>query len=155
MLRIAILFLGSGLGFAQAADSYSRTMMGMDPALNEGAMALRLGDFEVGVRLTLGGLDSLLTQRDRAGALSNLCAGYVGAEEFAKALESCDQALEIYARNWRIYNNRALALLGLGRVAAAREDVEKGLALNPDSASLAKVSNMIEKQLRSQIVAMN
>ncbi len=155
ILRIAIIFLGAGLLAAQAGDSSSRTTIGMDPGLNEGAVALRLGDFEAGVRLILGGLESTLTLRDRANALSNLCAGYVGAEQFVKALESCDRALELSARNWRIYNNRALALLGLGRIAAAREDVEKGLALNPDSVTLARVAGLIDKQFRGRVVTAN
>lgn len=155
MLRITVIFLWTGLITIQAAEPVSHTVIGTDPSLTAGAHALRMGDFEEGLSLTIEGLNSTMTMtlRDRAGALSNLCAGYLGIGQYVKALESCDQALELNDRNWRIYNNRALALLGAGRIVAARDDLEKGLALNPDSSTLARVAVLIDAQARSRVVA--
>jgi len=153
MFRLTLLFLCSGLVSIQAAEPVHRTIFGLDPALQDGAFALRMGNYEEGLSLTLAGLDSVVTRRNKVNALSNLCAGYVGIEEFVKALEYCDQALELNDRNWHAYNNRALALLGIGLVVAARDDLEKGFALNPDSATLAKVARMVNEQERRQLVA--
>ncbi len=152
MLRITAIFLCTGLITIQAAGPENRMIIGMDPALSAGSDALRSGDYQEGLDLTLDGLNSTLTLRDRASALSNLCAGYLGMGDNANALEACDKALEFNARNWRIYNNRALALLGVGRIAAALGEVEKGLALNPDSQTLAKVARLIDVQASHRLV---
>lgn len=153
MLRITAAFLFSGLIAVQAEDPVNQTIIGADPSLSAGADALRNGRFEEGVSLTLDGLDAVKTARNRASALSNLCAGYLGIREFAKALQACDRALEFNAQNWRIYNNRALALLRTGHIVAARADLEKGLALNPDSPTLAKVAGLIHAQAGSRMLA--
>ncbi len=152
LLRITVLFLCSGLVSIQAAESFSHKIIGTDPSLQEGARALLAGDFETGLSLTLDGLNSPLSVRKRASALSNVCAGYLGARQFAKALNACDQALEFNDRNWHVYNNRALALLGVGRIGAAQDDLAKGLALNPDSLTLAKVADLIAEQANSRII---
>ena len=153
MLRTATIFLCAGLVSVQADESINHTIIGTDPSLSAGAFALRTGQFEEGVNLTLDGIDSVMTSHDRASAFSNLCAGYLGTRQFVKALEACDKALDFNDRNWRIYNNRALALLNTGRINAAREDLEKGFAINPDSPTLAKVAEMIDSQAGSQVIA--
>jgi len=155
MLRLTAIFLCTGLFVVQAAEPMSQMIIGTNPDLSDGATAMRFGDYEDGLRLTREGLNSTLTLRDRASALSNLCAGHLGLGQFVEALESCDKALALSDQNWRIYNNRALALLGTGRIVAARDDVEKGLALNPDSSLLARSANLIEARARSRIVARN
>jgi len=153
MLRITVIFLWIGLGVIQAAEPVNQTIIGTNPSLSAGAHALRIGDFDEGLTLTLDGLNFALTLRDRASAFSNLCAGYLGTRQYDKAMEACDKALEINDQNWHIYNNRALALLNTGRIVAARDDLEKGLALNPKSPSLAKVAGLIDAQTRSRVVA--
>ncbi|MAF83631.1 MAG: tetratricopeptide repeat protein [Gammaproteobacteria bacterium] len=154
MLRLILLLLGTGLITIQAEEPVNQTIIGSNPFLSAGAYALRSGDFEEGLSLTLQGLNTVRTLRDRVSAFNNLCAGYLGLGQFTKALESCDRALELNDRNWRIFNNRALALLGVGRIAAAREDLEKGLAFNPDSPTLAKVASLIEaKELSKAVTA--
>ncbi len=151
MIRLTLIFLCSGLVSIQAEEGFIRTTFGIDPALTAGADALRVGDYEEGVNLILEGLNSTVSRRNKVRALSNLCAGYVGIKQFTKALESCDQALELDARNWHVYNNRALALLGVGLVVAARNDLEKGMALNPYAATLEQVARLIDAQEREQL----
>jgi len=155
MLRLTVIFLCSGLFVIQAAEPMSQMIIGTNPNLSDGATALRFGDYEEGLRLTLDGLSSVLTLRDRARALSNLCAGYLGLGQFVEALEACDKALELSDRNWRTYNNRALALLGTGRLVAARVDVDKGQVLNPDSSLLGKTASLIEAREQRQLIAGN
>jgi len=152
LLRITTIFLCAGLITIQAEESIHQTTIGTDPSLSAGVFALRMGNYEEGVSLILDGMDSAMTSRNRASAFNNLCAGYVGIRKFIKALEACNKALAINDRNWRIYNNHALALLNAGRIVAARDALEKGLALNPDSPTLAKVADMIDTQARSRVV---
>ncbi len=152
LLRIIVVFLCTGLITIQAADSVSQTTIGMDSTLSAGARALLAGDFEAGLDLTLDGLNAPMSARKRASALSNVCAGYLGTRQFSEALEACDKALALSDQNWHVYNNRALALLGVGRIAAARADLEKGLTLNPDALTLAKVGRLIAEQMHRRVV---
>ena len=153
MLRTATMFLCTGLLTIQAGDYINQMNIGLDPSLSAGEFALRSGHYEEGLALTLAGIDSVKTSRDRAGAFNNLCAGYLGTRQFPQALEACNKALDFNDRNWRIYNNRALVLLNTGRIKAARDDLEKGLAINPGSPTLARVAAMIDAQASSQYVA--
>jgi len=138
--------------FAGAPDAENVTVLGPNPYLSEGADALRFKNFDEGVRLTLQGLKYETSRRNRALALSNLCAGYVALEKYQQALESCDAALLLRPRLWRAFNNRALAYLGQNRLAAARRDVEQGLAINPNSKTLDESSDLIRQ--RSEKVTM-
>jgi len=134
-------------------ESASVAVFGTDPDLSAGATALRLGDFEAGIRLTLLGLKHAPSPRNRASGFSNLCAGYVGAHQYDKAIEACDAALKISRNNWHIYNNRALALLGLGRVAEARRDHATGLVLKPAAATLEQVGSLIDARAAEGVLA--
>ena len=150
-LGLFVFWLPGHVLFAQQ----SSTVLGSNPSLVDGAMALQMRNYETGLRLTQDGLKSAASNRDRTSAYSNLCAAHVGLQNYSAAIEACDKALELNDRNWRIYNNRALALLGAGQVAAAREAMEKGLALNPDSVTLQKVADLIEAREGRQIVSQN
>ena len=112
---IALLFF---LGIAPSSMSIaeetpdSRTVLGQRNAkLADGAQALRDGDAEEGIRLTLLGLAAAQGRRERQAALGNLCAGYLLLRQFDEAIDYCDQALEESDRNWRVYNNRSLVYL--------------------------------------------
>ena len=129
------------------ADEQFRTVIG--PAnvdLSDGAEALRSGDAEAGVKLTERGMGVARNARERYAALSNLCAGYVMLRDYKTAMHYCDLAIEHNKRNWRAYNNRALAFLKSGNSAAAEQDLESGLALNPNSSSLRKVKELIAQE---------
>ena len=128
MLRrtwIAVTGVALLSGPASHADNGASTIVGVNPRLSEGAYALEFGNYDEGVRLTLEGLRSSVRPRDRVGALSNLCAGYVGLQDYQAALRYCNRALRIDEKNWHAYNNRSLAYLGLGNTAAAQRDLEK------------------------------
>ena len=121
MLRrtwIAVTGVALLSGPASHADDTANTVIGVNPRLSEGAYALEFGNYDEGIRLTLEGLRSSVRPSDRVGALSNLCAGYVGLQEYDSALRYCNRALRIDEKNWHAYNNRSLAYLGLGNTAA-------------------------------------
>ena len=133
------------------ADDLGRSVLGADPDLSQGAWALQMGQYDEGTRLTQEGLKGPIRGKDKVAALSNLCAGYVGLERFEEAITVCSLALESNPRHWRAYNNRAIAWLGMGRLQDARADVEAGLALNPDSSKLARVSAMLAERTQNDL----
>ncbi|HHQ14578.1 MAG TPA: tetratricopeptide repeat protein [Chromatiales bacterium] len=126
------------------AEPGSHTVFGPDPALVDGARALQLRDFDTGIELTLEGLAATVDPADRAAALSNLCAGYVGTKQYERALQACDAALAIRPLNWRTWSNRALAWLGKGQLVQARRDLEAGLRIAPEAHALQEVAERLE-----------
>ena len=144
--RTWIAVAGAALlsGPAGHADDTAKTVIGVNPRLSEGAYALEFGNYEEGIRLTLEGLRATVRPNDRVGALSNLCAGYVGIQDYASALRYCNRALDLDERNWHAYNNRSLAYLGLGNTSAAERDLKKGLEINPEARTLNEVKARIE-----------
>ena len=144
---IALLFF---LGIAPSSMSIaeetpdSRTVLGQrNVKLADGAQALRDGDAEEGIRLTLLGLAAAQGRRERQAALGNLCAGYLLLRQFDEAIDYCDQALEESDRNWRVYNNRALIYLELKRFDDAEADIARGQELAPNAKSLKVVKGML------------
>ena len=92
--------------------------------LYEGAQLLIRGKYEEGIRRTRLGLDIANNDRERQAGLSNLCAGYLRLKEYEVALEYCNQALQINARNWRALSNRALVNIMLEQYTAAERDID-------------------------------
>jgi tetratricopeptide (TPR) repeat protein len=140
---------------AYASDPESVTVIGVNKDLSDGARALQMGDFEEGLRLTIAGLRFESSARNRAGGLSNLCAGYTAVKQYAEAIDSCNEALKIDDQNWHAYNNRALAYLGQGEIDAAKRDLQDGLRLNADSRKLFQVAEMIEARERPPPLAID
>ena len=149
MKLVGVLILAASCLVASQATASSSTV-GTPAGLTEGAAAILAGDYQRGVELTLQGLAEVPGTRDRAAGLSNLCAGLVGLREYAEALRRCDQSLALNDSNWRTWNNRAAALLGLGLVSRAITDIERGLAINPDSATLQQTLKIARSRLEDR-----
>ena len=98
--RVALLLTGLLLAAAAPADEayQSRTILGTQPDLAEGARALQLRQFEEGVRLTLQGLKLEVSRRQRASGLSNLCAGYAALQRYDGHRQKTAEALGIGVR---------------------------------------------------------
>ena len=147
MVRIAVLVAVFSwialIGAPVHADNDNRMRLGADPNLTDGATALSIGNYGEGIRLTELGLDAPPARNNRSAAMSNLCAGFAGTQEYQRALAHCTAALELDDHNWQAYNNRALAYLKLGDLAAARQDVNHGLEINPESGQLKRVQKLI------------
>ena len=133
----------ANISFAEQTPD-SKTVIGPRNAnLSDGANALKGGDIEKGVRLTLLGLESAHGRRERTAALANLCAGYMLLGQLDESLGYCDQAIVVNNRNWRAYNNRALVYLELNRFDEAEADVIRGQELAPNAKSLKVVKGML------------
>lgn len=147
MLPGVLLALGAG----EAVLADSSVTFGVSPELAAGAEALRRGQFEVGIALTQSGLEQFVTSEDRAGGLSNLCAGYIGLRKYDIAVVHCSAALQLRPR-WQAYSNRALAYLSKGLIRLAERDCQEGLVLNPDSELLLRVKGLVEEAVRRRPV---
>lgn len=125
------------------SNEESKTVLGpSNMNLYDGANALKAGNGEDGVRLTLLGLQFASGPREEKIAHANLCAGYVLVNQPQSALEHCNWVLDKDPVHWRTYNNRALAYLRLERFDEAEEDIQKGQALRPGSENLKIIKGM-------------
>jgi tetratricopeptide (TPR) repeat protein len=135
---------------ADPADVQGRTVLGTNPLLSDGAAALLSGQWARGIELTQMGLTGAVSQEEKAAALSNLCAGFTALKKYERALEHCDQSLALDDAQWRAWQNRAAALLGLGRIEECLQDIQRGLQLNPDSEALQKTLAIARDQEKLQ-----
>ena len=142
---------------ALAQNSRSQSVFGADPNLSDGALALRLGDFEEGIRLTLAGLRSPAgkahSARTRSSAHNNLCAGYVLAGRFQDALENCDEAIRLKKNNWQAYSNRAVLHALTGRLKRAAEDIGQAKRINPDARRLIEAEQFLQERAAARAQA--
>lgn len=152
--RAVIVTVAAGTALCSAAaaeplSSGSNTVIGPNVLLSDGAEALMKGQWQRGIELTKMGLTFAISQEDKAAAYANLCAGYGALKQYQRALENCDQSLAITQDNWRAWQNRAAANLGLGKIDESMRDIQRGLQLNPDSDALQKtlaIARDYEKQ---------
>lgn len=144
-----------GVVSAEPADpSSANTVLGANPQLSEGAEAMLNGDWKRGIELTEMGMSATVSREDRAIGLANLCAGYAALKQYQKALELCNQSLAIEESNWRAWQNRAACHLNLGNIEESLRDIQRGLAINPDSDALQKtlaIARDYEKQKQERI----
>ena len=138
LLSAAIAAALPGIASAEPQSSSANTVIGPNVMLADGAEALMHGEWQRGIQLTQMGLTFAISQQDRASALANLCAGFAALKQYQRALEHCDQSIALVEDNWRTWQNRAAANLGLGKVEESLRDVQRGLQLNPGSDSLQK-----------------
>jgi tetratricopeptide (TPR) repeat protein len=129
------------------AQADNRTIIGGgNELLSAGAMAIRAGDYDSGIRLTQRGLDEFLpSPQDRAAALCNLCAAFAGVREAETALAYCNESLELDSRNWRTYSNRAAAYTLLGLYSEAVYDLDAAAAINPKAKAVIKLREIINE----------
>lgn len=140
----ALAFTAVACGFAPSSlaaprstdDANSRTVIGANPLLSDGASALEAGRAEEGLRLTLAGLTEPASPHELAAGHANACAALAMLQQWQAALEHCNQSIEIDGSNWRAYNNRAAVYVAKGLYDLAIHDIETGLALAPHSATL-------------------
>lgn len=137
IIALCLLGLASGvMATARANDILKPPEAGL---INEGARALDRGEVRKGFRLTEKALDSLsLGPRDRAVGYNNLCVAYNNMRRYDEALKNCEDAIRLYSRDWRFFNNRGTANFGLGHLESAISDFERALQLAPHAVTLKR-----------------
>jgi tetratricopeptide (TPR) repeat protein len=144
-LPLAAIFLCTSAVMAAGQAGEGDVVVGptKNTKLQDGAGALRAGDAEEGIELTLAGLREARTPQERRTGLTNLCAGYLMLEALDEALRYCNDALELNEKNWRIYNNRALIYVLQRRFDEAEADLAKCEELHPRSSATRRVRQML------------
>jgi|SRR6188768_171366 len=135
---------------ANAAETTSETVLGANPQLADGAVAMMQQDWQRGIDLTEAGLASAVSANDRAAGLANLCAAHAALKRFEQALGYCDQSLALSDGNWRTWQNRAACHLALGNVDQALRDLQRGLSINPDADALQRTLAIAREQEKQQ-----
>ena len=153
------LMLGSAFGQRPATreltqeQADSRTVLGVaNEYLAAGAEAIRAGQYDDGIRLTKLGLDRPASPRDRAAALSNLCAAHAAKNEPDTAIGYCTESLVINEGNWRAYSNRAYAYYLKKQFDRADADLDIALSINPSAKQMPQIRGMMnERRLRGRV----
>ena len=156
---VSCLVLGPALGqrpgipelTQEQADS--RTVLGVaNEYLAAGAEAIRLKEYDEGIRLTKLGLERPASPRDRSAALSNLCAAHAAKNEPDAAIGYCTESLTINDANWRAYSNRAYAYYLKRMFEQADADLDVALSLNPSAKQMPQIRGMMnERRLRGRV----
>jgi tetratricopeptide (TPR) repeat protein len=131
----------------------SRTVIGVaNEYLAAGAEAIRIKEYDEGIRLTKLGLDRPASPRDRSAALSNLCAAHAAKNEPDLAIGYCTQSLGINDANWRAYSNRAYAYYLKRMFDEADADLDVALSINPNAKQMPQIRGMMnERRLRGRV----
>ncbi len=131
----------------------SRTVLGVtNEYLAAGAEAMRNDDFDEGIRLTKLGLERPTSPRDRAAALSNLCAAHAAKNQPDLAIGYCTESLTVNDANWRAYSNRAYAYFLKRMFDEADSDLDVALQLNPSARQMPQIRGMMnERRLRGRV----
>lgn len=135
----------------QHADS--RTVLGVgNEYLSAGSEALRAKQYDEGIRLTKLGLERPASPRDRAAALSNLCAAHAAKNEPDIAIGYCSESLGLNDANWRAYSNRAYAYYLKRMFDEADADLDIALSINPSAKQMPQIRGMMnERRLRGRV----
>ena len=131
----------------------NRTVIGAsNEYLAAGAEAIRAKQYDDGIRLTKIGLERPTPPRDRAAALSNLCAAHAAKNEPDAAIGYCTESIAINDQNWRAYSNRAYAYYLKKMFDEADTDLDVALAMNPTARQMPKIRGMMnERRLRGRV----
>jgi tetratricopeptide (TPR) repeat protein len=131
----------------------SRTVIGVaNEYLAAGAEAIRVKEYDEGIRLTKLGLERPASPRDRSAALSNLCAAHAAKNEPDLAIGYCTESLGINDSNWRAYSNRAYAYYLKRMFDQADADLDVALSINPNAKQMPQIRGMMnERRLRGRV----
>jgi tetratricopeptide (TPR) repeat protein len=143
----------SGVREITQEQADSRTVLGVtNEYLAAGAEAIRAKQYDDGIRLTKMGLERPASPRDRAAALSNLCAAHAAKNEPDVAIQYCTESLTINDANWRAYSNRAYAYYLKRMFDEADKDLDVALSINPSARQMPQIRGMMnERRLRGRV----
>ena len=139
--------------YPQTTDN--RTIIGAgNEFLSAGSFAIRMGQYDEGIRLTHLGLTRYQpSQDDRASALSNLCAAHAAKVEPDIAIPYCDESIDMNDQDWRAFVNRSYAYFLKGMLTKAEESLVIATDINPSAKQVLEIRGMInEMGLRPRVI---
>jgi tetratricopeptide (TPR) repeat protein len=149
ILNSLVLLLVAGPAWSQfneTADNRIRIGNGVNKELTAGSTAIRAGNYDDGIRLTLRGLeDPDLSVTIRSQALSNVCGAYAAIQQPDTAIRYCTESLGVDSANWRAFSNRSYAYWLKGQYAEAKFDLDAAMALSPRARQVAQIRGMINE----------
>ena len=123
ILAVALLAAGSA---AAAGELVTKSIVGVRGAFGQAIAMLKRQQ------------PDLRSDGDIARNASLLCQAYHQQQRLDLAVDACSVAIETHAASWSDYNNRGAALLILGDVDAAIDDLHKANALRRGVASVRR-----------------
>jgi tetratricopeptide (TPR) repeat protein len=152
IVSLAAGAVGAQPGAQPGDQAQSRTVLGTNDLLAQGAEEIRAGQYDEGIRHTSLGLAQATSINERAAALSNLCAAYAAKGNPDQAIDYCTQSLALRDNNWRAYSNRSYAYYLKGQYSKAHEDLDVAASINPEGRTIERIRGMInEKSLRPSV----
>src|SRR5260370_36865142 len=95
--------------------------------------------------------EQLLAQSPSSPVFADLAAALVQQGSYERAAEGCSRSLEHHQNSVSLHVLWGRALIGLGRAAAAVEQVEKAIAINPQEPHRYRlISDALLKKERSR-----
>jgi tetratricopeptide (TPR) repeat protein len=153
-----VIYSVASSGWAQPADRtvpnrsstqpHDRIVLGETTEfLSAGAEAIRVGNYDDGIRLTSLGLErDAPNAYQRAAALANLCAAHAAKGAVDTAIRYCSESLAINAGNWRAFSNRSYAYYLKGKYFEARLDLDAAAAIAPNAPQVKQIRGMLNEQ---------
>ncbi len=132
---------------ADPESSAATVTLAVEEYLLAGADAIRGGQFDDGIRLTLIGLERGPSARNRAAGLANLCSAYVSKNEPDKAIPYCNESLTLNDANWRVFSARSQAYFIKGMYLEAARDNDAAAVLAPTAAHVRMIKSLLNERL--------
>lgn len=133
ILAVALLTAGS-----TAAAGELVTATNSQASFASAERALQRGHVGQAIAMLKRQQPDLRSDGDIARNASLLCQAYHQQQRLDLAVDACSVAIETHAASWSDYNNRGAALLILGDVDAAIDDLHKANALRRGVASVRR-----------------
>ena len=133
ILAVALLTAGS-----TAAASELVTSTNTQASFASAERALQRGHAGQAIAMLKRQQPDLRSDGDIARNASLLCQAYHQQQRLDLAVDACSVAIETHAASWSDYNNRGAALLILGDIDAAIDDLHKANALRRGVASVRR-----------------
>ena len=126
----AMLVLYAATAFVTAASADTIYLNTSGPVA-KGAAALKAGNLDEAIRLSLKATKKSQPAKRRAVAHNNLCIAYYLKRDYDEAVGHCDASIRAKRNFWQAYVNRGNAYLEMGDADRAVGDYERARKINP------------------------
>ncbi len=131
-------------GETQIADNAPRFIVEQSGkrVVNNGVLAYNKGDFSKAAAYNRDALHQGLKKSHKTVVYSNQCATLASQGSYERALEACDEALELMPTNWQAFSNRAAVNWLTGDKVQAKLDIKSAEAIDGTAATVTYNINL-------------